>query len=270
MIEIVFNESLHGFLKFAKSRSKMLRDELGEIISIPLEMDIGTLCYGDLSEYRAKQIVSWFLDDPWLGEGLYYPKDYDAIKGTIKELQGRLFEGERARIWYDHCAYSICDFYYFISTLVPMEMNLSVVCLQEHPLLSLHYGGLDSIDNFAHLAELLSIERPLSFAERAEITERWKELSETDFPIRAYINGRLVGAPEDFYDSFIASCIPKDEDFWMLNVSQNVAISGIIHYYDIALWRISAVLKKNQYKYEKKVDTPLPIQGFLFHNAFQK
>ena len=263
MIEIVFSDSFCGFLKL----SQIDGEEIGEIVSLPLELDLGTLNKGALSEYRRKQITSWFFDDPWLGKSLYYPPDYESIKMTIDELRKRILKGEKARIWYDHCAYSVCCFYYLISILPQTELNLSVICLQEHPLLSLQHKGLETIDKLHSVHDLLSIERHLPLAERIEISNKWNGIAKTDYPLRVYLNGTLIGVPEDFYDGIIASCIPNEKDFRVTDIEEKVLSSEVIPHYDIALWRISAVLHQGKFNYETVVDLPLPLRGFLFHNT---
>ncbi len=194
------------------------------------------------------------------------PPDYESIKETIDNSLDRIIGGEKARIWFDHCAYSICDFYYFVSLLPLNVLDITVVCLHEHPLLSKKYSGLDSIEGYDFLPDLLTAERYLSLAERNEITKKWNELEKTDFPLRAYVNGRLIGVPVDFYDRLILSFIPKKKDFRAEDVERKVISNGAIPFYDIALWRISAILRERKYKYDVVQDLAIPIRGIMFHN----
>lgn len=49
----------------------------------------------------------------------------------------------------------------------------------------------------------LKYQRRLSANERRMLGSKWMELTEDNSPLRAVVNGELVGVPEDFYDFLI-------------------------------------------------------------------
>ena len=76
----------------------------------------------------------------------------------------------------------------------------------------------------------LQFEKKLSKIERKMYANCWSELMEENSPLRAVINGQLVGVEEDFYDFLIWKRLTKKP------VKQARLIGDILGYYPIGIY----------------------------------
>ena len=225
--------------------------ELENVLYLDLKMDLGSLHCGAQSESRFEQINSWFRKDPWLSDILFRVRDMRKSGKDVKALKKKVANGEKIRIWYDQMPESICGMYYLVSELYwelyYSDEDLSVVCLNDDPVIPVNCRGLGSLDP-NEFADLLKYERKLSQEDRCVILRKWAELKKEQWPMRTCLNGKITGVPVDFYDPIIKACIPSEGDLLPMDILANVLKIYAIPDFSLAEWRLSTILHEMKLK----------------------
>lgn len=233
MIEVLFGESEAASMKAAKStvivghmsgptavwmagkKTPPERTYTGwvegtaeEVVCLGFMLDIGNIKEPVDSQYRKNLIYSMYaqnqygnnleIDEEWKLQGEIYSNE-------LLRLKKYLEDGETIRVWYSDAPYSRCGFYSLCRILQNYENEVHVVKLPEHvvrktSIVSYRNWGEVSAEEFAGF---LSHERILTKEEVRMYALLWIELTEDNSPLRAVINGRVTGVPEDFYDFLI-------------------------------------------------------------------
>lgn len=220
MIEVMFGESEGGSMKIAKKCRKPDGEPFGgnssEVVCIPLMLELGDISLPVDSDYR-KNLISEMhtINGMFVQSSLTWLKE--AWIGYQKEL-GRLKNyaatGEELRIWYSDAPYSACGLRYVCSLLREYDCRVSVIKLPPYILLT-----DDTIQTFVSWNEFdagrfyqfLPLEKKLSAFEIRLFASDWTALTQDNSMLRAVVNGRLIGVPEDFYDHIIRKEIPEGE-----------------------------------------------------------
>lgn len=231
MIEILFGDSEAASMKAAKNKiviginadgptsvwmagkkTKPERPSAGwvegtgeEVICLGFMLDVGNIKRSVDSLYRKELIYSMYAQNQWKQDEEMERELKNTGKVYAKELlrlQRFLDDGEAVRIWYSDAPYSRCGFYHLCSFLKKYENEIRVVKLPEYVVreksISLYQNwGEVAAEEFAGF---LSYEKNLSKEEVGLYSISWSELVEDNSPLRAVVNGRVMGVPENFYD----------------------------------------------------------------------
>lgn len=206
-IEVLFGENEAGSMKIAKDMQEDSDPE--KVICLGFMLDVGDIRERVDSQYRKDLIYSMYAQDQWgTDEELNSEcrKLGDVYCSELKRLQRYLAEGESVRIWYSNAPYSVCGFYHLCSILQDFENDITVVKLpeyevrQDNTIVTYSHWGEVSPEIFV---QYLSHEKKLSKIELKMYAWNWSELLEDNSPLRAVVNGRVLGVPEDFYDFLI-------------------------------------------------------------------
>ena len=184
LVEVLFGESEAGSMKIAKN----IQDS-DKVICLGFMMDIGDIKESVDSQYRKDLIYSMYVQDQWGGDkelNEECQKLGDVYSNELKRLQGLLEKGESVRI--------------FVVRLPEYEVR------QDNTIVSYSHWGEVFPEEFA---QYLSHEKKLSKTELKMYAWNWAELQEDNSPLRAVVNGRVLGVPEDFYDFLIWKRITK-------------------------------------------------------------
>lgn len=225
MIELAFGESTAGGLKLAKlmkkgeslvgstailgDASEELRDADNHRIWSGMTMEGGpkdvealtlALNTGDISDMNAcKQTLDvLYADFPGASDEIW--KTNQRVITRIQEARSTL---EQIRMWIcssdpvEVCGlYFVCFLMFDVSTpisvvRVPMqvEKNNKIICYRS--------TGEISPEDFGALIEF---EKPIGALQRKAYADIWSDLVRENAPLRAMINGRIIGVPENFYD----------------------------------------------------------------------
>lgn len=234
MIEVLFGESEAGSMKAAKStvitgrvdgptsvwtagkKRPPEREHCGwiegtaqEVLCLAFLLDIGDIREEVGSEYRRRLICSMYGQEQWgtdremEAELMKLCDDYST---HMERLQTYLEEGEPIRVWYSDAPYSRCGFYQLCASLRRYQNEVRVVRLPEYRVRSDH--SIVSYKNWGEVAAeefagFLDCERVLATEEIRMYAMAWSVLQEDNSPLRAVVNGKLTGVPEDFYDFLI-------------------------------------------------------------------
>ena len=245
MIELAFDESPAGALKFAKSmkpgdrmqgataviggtakeRAKLLREarkpriwqgavmegSSRDVAMLKLDLDIGDISDADGSMQKRKALL-----DELFGQ---FPGVSETIWSTnlqgLKRLEEAKTTLEPVRMWVcDASPAELCGLHLVCRLMHEAQTPLSVVRVPariEKDNCVIEYRGTGDID-----AELLGgmaerYTQPLSAVQRMAYATQWSELARENAPLRAVVNGRLMGVPEDFYDFALRASMPEGE-----------------------------------------------------------
>lgn len=237
MIEVLFGESEAASMKVAKNtvvagktegpisvwiagkkeppkKGEWIEGTPDEVICLGFMMDIGNIKENVDSEYRKNLIYSMYAQDQWGGNEdveLELQKMGDFYCNELQRLQEYLAEGEPIRVWYSDAPYSMCGFYYLCSILQKYENEIHTVKLTKYRIGSQKLVFCQNWGDVAaeEFAGFLTYEQELSREEIRVNSILWSELREDNSPLRAVVNGKVLGVPEDFYDFLIWKNITK-------------------------------------------------------------
>lgn len=240
MIELAFGESAAGALKMAKSMkhgeplngstavfggtSKEQREAskprnwsgitMGgspkDVAALTLALDIGDISDMDNDMNARKKL----LDDLFA----HFPGVSDEIWKTNQHTLTRLQEAkemlEPIRMWI--CVSNpaeLCGLYFVCRLMVDAPTPLSVVRVPEqiendNSIISYRNTGEINPEAFGAFTEY---EETISDLQRIVYANIWSGLVRENAPLRAVINGRLIGVPEDFYDFALRANMPGGE-----------------------------------------------------------
>ncbi|HJC74583.1 MAG TPA: DUF1835 domain-containing protein [Candidatus Mediterraneibacter faecavium] len=207
MIEVLFGESEAGTMREIKRRGQS--GGRAEVICLGFMLDIGDIRESADSQYRKDLIYSMYMQDQWGSDeklSRECQKPGDIYSNELKRLCEFLEKGEPVRIWYSNAPYSVCGFCHLCSILQNYENEIFAVKLpeyevrQDHTIVSSSHWGEAAPEVFIRC---LSYEKRLSKLELKMYAWNWAELQEDNSPLRAVINGKVLGVPEDFYDFLI-------------------------------------------------------------------
>lgn len=240
MIEVLFGESEAAAMRAAKNtiitskvdgptavwtvgKKKMLeREHYGwiegtaeEVICLGFLLDIGDIREDAGSEYRKHLIYSMYAQQQW---GRDEEMDAELIQlcdhycTEMERLRNYLADGEAIRVWYSDAPYSRCGFYHLCAGLQEYQHEINVVKLPEYKVRS--DNSIISYKNWGEVAAeefagFLTCEKKLSKEEIRMYAMLWSVLQEDNSPLRAVVNGKLIGVPEDFYDFLILKRITR-------------------------------------------------------------
>lgn len=214
MIEVLFAESEAASMKAGKKKS-LKREHTGwmegtpeEVICLGFLLDIGDIREKVDSAYRKTLLHDLYTQEAWGKNPEVDAELWNLAEVYVRELQrlkNYLEEGETIRIWYSDAPYSVCGFYHVCSILSEYNNPIRVVKIPEHivrgsEIISYQNWGEVAAEEFAGF---LPYERELSREEVRMYRSLWMELQQENTPLRAIINGKMMGVGEDFYDFLI-------------------------------------------------------------------
>lgn len=205
-----------------------------EVICLGFMMDVGDIREPADSLYRKELIASMYARNQWEqdekgGEELQRAGEFYADE--LLRLKRFLDDGEAVRIWYSDAPYSRCGLYHLCRILANYENEVRAVKLPEH---RVREKSITVYQNWGEIAAeefagFLSCETILSKEETRLYAISWSELVEDNSPLRAVVNGRVLGVPEDFYDFQIWSRLTNEP------VKEARLIGGILGYFRVSV-----------------------------------
>ena len=237
MVEVLFGESEAGSMRVAKNRTilghfcdgptgvmgdlrkvgaigrrskrtvELVPGSSDEVICLGFMLDVGDIQKEPDSTYREQLIFSMLAQEQWEEEETdaelkeaanYYGKE-------LRRLEEYLRAGEDIRIWYSDAPYSRCGLYFVCGWMKEFDNRVSVVKMPEYrvnetSITFYHNWGEVMAEEFSYF---LQFERILSKQEQRIYETLWNQLKQENAPLRAVVNGKLIGVKEDFYDFLI-------------------------------------------------------------------
>lgn len=233
MIEVLFGESESGSMKAAKNtvvtgktdgpisvwtagKKKAVKGEAPqwiegtseEVVCLGFLLDIGDIKEEVAGKYRRDLIYSMYSRAQWGRDeeiDAELQKLGDVYCNELTRLQNYLADGEAIRVWYSDAPYSMCGFYHLCSILQKCDNEVWSVKLPKH---KVRRNAVTSYANWGEAAAeefagFLPYEKELSREEIRMYALLWSDLREDNSPLRAVVNGKVIGVPESFYDFMI-------------------------------------------------------------------
>lgn len=187
-----------------KEHSGWLEGNAGDVVCFGYRLDIGNI-QEDIEGHYRKNLIFSLLNM----ENEKETQDYADSYMQMQKLKIYLEAGESIRIWYSDAPYSRCGLYHLCNILNCYENEIYLVKLPEYVV---HGKTICFYKNWGEVAAeefagFLSGERIVSKEEFRMYASLWNELVEDNSPLRAMVNGKMIGVPEDFYDFMILNRI---------------------------------------------------------------
>ena len=187
-----------------KEHSGWLEGNAGDVVCFGYRLDIGNI-QEDIEGHYRKNLIFSLLNM----ENEKETQDYADSYMQMQKLKIYLEAGESIRIWYSDAPYSRCGLYHLCNILNCYENEIYLVKLPEYVV---HGKTICFYKNWGEVAAeefagFLSGERIVSKEELRMYSSLWNELVEDNSPLRAIVNGKMIGVPEDFYDFMILNRI---------------------------------------------------------------
>jgi hypothetical protein len=108
----------------------------------------------------------------------------------------------------------MCGFYFVCNLLKEYECRVFAIKLPQH--IQLSDNEIQSYTTWCEVAagkfyKFLPFEKELSACEIRLYASNWTELKDEKRTLRAVVNGKVIGVPEDFYDHILQKEIPEGE-----------------------------------------------------------
>jgi hypothetical protein len=187
-----------------------------QVVCIPLLLDMGDINVPVDSEYRKNLIIDMYtingFNDNDVMESL--EKAWEKYLSEIEKLKRYAALGEDIRLWYSDAPYSVCGLYFVCNILKEYDCRVFAVKLPHHVKIS--GNEIQSYTTWGEVAAgkfymFLPLTEELSAFEVRLYASKWTELKEEKSTLRAVVNGKVIGVPEDFYDHIIQKEIPDGE-----------------------------------------------------------
>ncbi len=297
MLEVVFNDSEKGSMKLAKvfnkenmkrgassigyigegPRTKPTQEQLerifeGEaiggsaqdVVSIGCNLDFGDISGEFDGDKRRDEFARAFFSGKFTAREIddFFRQQRDDYEKLIAAAR----EGRAIRAWVSNAPYSACGYAFVCHALAEIDCPLSVVqlpvCRQESSnSLSIFSGWGEVAPGKLH--SFLSLERAVPWEEKLFNAGVWLELQAENAPFRAFVNGRLISVPEDFYDHIILKHIPEGE-FLMARLIGEILAKNPMGVGDfIYALRIRKMIEGNALKLVGKGDSDHPYDIIL-------
>lgn len=231
MIEVLFGKSEAASMKAAKSRVSIVHADGPTAVFCAGKKKLLEREHCGWVEGMADEVIC-----------LDYALDQGNLKQRIKEIETRcpaellrlkeyLSDGEEIRIWYSNAPYARCGFYHLCSVLRKYKNQVWTVRLPESRVYADHTVSYSNWGEVAaeEFAGFLPDAEAFSPRELRRYDALWQELVEEGSPLRAVVNGRVVGVPEDFYDFLIWKRLTRTP------VKEARLIGDILGYYPIGV-----------------------------------
>ncbi len=207
MKEIVFSESAKGGLKFAQryDEREMRRGAMSWIGRKPSQEELdrmwaGKAVGGDPADVLG---VALGLD---IGDVSAARSSQDLERAKIAAGQG-----EKLRIWTSGMPGDACGLRHLLWEIRGCDCEVSVIELpgywQDGDCVIRYSGWGDVLHGKFY--QFLSLERKLSLGERRALAAEWADAVAENAPLRAVVNGKLMGVGADFYDFALEKCMPE-------------------------------------------------------------
>lgn len=218
-MEIVFSNSDKGVINRAKSEGVLgsvghLKDLFDQTILFGGAFDMGPINCSPISDQRKQLVRSTFYSEYWASdENIQTEKRFNAYWEEYGDCYNRIIqlgkEGGAVRIWYSCSPSAQCGFFQTVYLLKDFNCKISFVKLPayrttEHlePLTSWGEVRPEEISRYF-------VEEQLSFERKSSMIKYWEQLMKENTPLRVVVNGHLISAQEDFYDSLINKMIGR-------------------------------------------------------------
>jgi hypothetical protein len=212
MINIVFNDTIFGNLKHAKyiaSKKGLSVDLDDNLLLINLQ-----LSQGDISDNGIGHVRLDFLKHSWSGY-LFGEDDLglgdDQFKLSMKSVERikeAISNGDEFRIWYSEENDEYCALCWLLSLFDELNAKNKILVIKFPSETELSDGKYmrccgTGCFNPDELLEYVMKQKSMSESFKTFHIEQWRRAQKENMSLRVVLNGNIISASEDFYDSAI-------------------------------------------------------------------
>ena len=189
-----------------------LGNKSSDVLCLGLALSLGDIAAPLAEDGPRRALFRQFHTDFPL-DGAEADADWREVLAAAEELRARAATGEEVRIWADDTPDGACGLRHAAALLAGLDARVTLVSLprwwerpdgavvrwdrgwgEVHPEeFGLHLGGAEELTR--PVLRMLALE--------------WERLREENAPLRAVVNGRVMGVSEDFYDPVFRRCLTE-------------------------------------------------------------
>lgn len=192
-----------------------LGGETGDVFGLEFRLSIGDISEdppGLLRRQTLQELCCLAEARPSVGQR------FGEMQKDLARLLARSAAGEEMRIWLGPGPDDACGLCWLAAQLVRAGGGHGPVSTLRPP--AFEAGKRGTFSWYTSLGELppeawhryLPLQTPASPEFLAACAWRWAWLRKENAPLRALVNGQLISAPEDFYDSFLLQLIAQEPE----------------------------------------------------------
>lgn len=201
-MEVVFGDSVKAGLMMAIRRDRAFSKSADiDVAGLSFLLDIGDIS-GEVTGTARTQTI-------WRQYGHAFAGPQDAsflrfihcIADDLARVREAAKHGERIRVWHADVPQDVCGLRHLLWEIRDCECPVSEVARHES------WANAEP----KALCQALSEEKEIAPTMQSALAAEWQVLVRENAPLRAMVNGVLVGVEEDFYDGFLRRCMPNGE-----------------------------------------------------------
>lgn len=227
MLEVVFNQSAYGSMRYAQSlmkHSSVLSGKLENLYCFPLFLSVGEISENKIGIQRQHTLEVLSVFDSNQSEKKEIQTLLQQQSMALESLLKRYSNGENIRIWYSNNPDDLCGMYWLLAQLQPLKYSVEVYLVKLPEWENGKDGTVVLKAGWGEVAPdewemYCSLQRKTSSAFLTGCAITWKQLQKENASLRAVLNGQLVSVEESLYDVFILREIAaQPEEFQMAAV----------------------------------------------------
>ncbi len=179
-----------------------------DILLFPLGLSVGQIDEGDIGVKRADALRLQTSTYPSDAEKIVQT-DLEKAAQSLKTLLKRGAAGESIRIWSSCNADEACGLYWLMDQLCVIGFSHLDVVLVKLPDFYerfdgavVRYSGWGEMEPY-RWGKMAELGQKLPVNAMQAMADQWRRLKKENAPLRVVLNGVLVSAPENIYDTFI-------------------------------------------------------------------
>ena len=226
MIEIVFSNSARGSLMQGKSMESAQNRK--DIYAFELALSVGDISE-DIPGPRRQAVLEDLLTVAILEEKPRAAQNVADAWETLHHIQVRYSQGEDLRIWYSDNPDDRCGLTWLLSHLDGQGggkvwlVKLPDWRAREDGVL-VQYRGWGEVEPEVWMDLVDGQDEAPSVLFRA-CRQEWKALQKENAPLRAVVNGCLMGVPETFYDHILQWALDRQSEEFSIGHLLGMALS---------------------------------------------
>ena len=187
-----------------------------DVYDFSLILSVGDISDDVFGEKRQKVFERlWGIYPKHIGEPAY-KELFQRCRSAFQTVCECFENGEKLRIWYSNQPDEACGMYWLAANLPNLEERFGQISLIKLPNCEAD-GDAAAKHSWGEVSpgewhRYLPLETAAPFEFFRSCAEHWQSLRQENTPLRAVLNGRLVGVPETFYDYFITRELEAMDD----------------------------------------------------------
>lgn len=213
-MEVVFSDSAKAGLTWAARRKMHSTMKIGSVAGLSFLLDVGDISGEVIGEARTQAIWNLYGSAFDSREDAPFRNFIRGIAYDLKRVCDAAKRGEAIRIWHSDAPQDACGLRHLLWEIRDCECPVCEVVLPRRAVRAdgavvqqASWACVEPEEFCRYLTQAREIPSPM----RNALAQEWRAMVSENAPLRACVNGVLVGVEEDFYDVFLRRCLPEGE-----------------------------------------------------------